>query len=203
LMIGADDIVVSDNVFEGGKQAGLAVFGTRLRGTRLGGNRIRAALSGIFLGDGNQNRIADNDIRDGNAGISLFREWGPAVDGNRLDRLSLWGVIGAQLSARCEITGNRVVACASNMTPIARAVSLVGVAGEAHIADNEIMDTGSLAGAPPTSTADYGIAGDLILEARVSNNLVTYSNALARDPLREDRALVMRGLFDIQVNDLI
>ncbi|BCH26312.1 DUF6519 domain-containing protein [Mesorhizobium sp. L-8-3] len=203
LMIGADDLVVTDNVFEGGGQAGLALFGTRLRGARLAGNRIRSALSGIFVGDGNQNRIAENDIRDGNAGISLFREWGPAVDGNRLDRLSLWGVIGVQLSARCEITGNRVVGCAGNMAPIARAVSLLAVAGEAHITDNEIMDTGTLAGVPPTSTADHGISGDLILEARVSNNLVTYSNAFARDPLREDRALVMRGLFDLQVNDLI
>jgi parallel beta-helix repeat protein len=201
IMVGVDDLVVEGNVVEGSGQTGFALFGMRLRGSHLSGNNIRSALSGIFLSDGNQNRVAENHMHDGNAGISLFREWGPAVDRNRIDRLNLWGIIGLQLSARCEVTGNRIVACGRAMNPIARAINLFSVAGEAHITDNEIMDTGSLPGTAPTTTADYGIAGDLILEARVSNNLVTYSNAFGRDPAREDRALIMRGLFDFQPTD--
>ena len=40
-----------------------------------------------------------------------------------------------------------------------------------------------------------------MLEARVEGNLVTYSNATARNPQREDRALVMRGLLEFSQGD--
>jgi hypothetical protein len=63
------------------------------------------------------------------------------------------------------------------------------------------MDTGSGGSAGAVSTADYGIIGDLVLEARVESNLVTYSNVFSRNPQREDRALVMRGFIDSQPSD--
>ncbi|CAN7553043.1 DUF6519 domain-containing protein [Mesorhizobium sp. LjNodule214] len=203
MILSADDLVVDGNVVEGMGQGSFAILGTHVRGSHFGGNRVRSALSGFLLADGHQNRISENDIRGGVAGISLFREWGPAIHGNRLDNLEQWGVLGLLLFARCEITDNRIVACGRAMSSVATAIGLIAVAGEAHIVGNEVMDTGSLAGAAPTTTADYGISGDLIMEARVSNNLVTYSDAFARDPSREDRALVMRGLLDFQLNDIL
>ncbi|MDB5717685.1 MAG: uncharacterized protein JWM38_1112 [Sphingomonas bacterium] len=198
----ANDLVIEGNILEStGGGIGFGILATGLGMSRLIGNRMRGALGGAFLVDGRQNRITGNDIRDGTFGLSLLREWGPAIDANRLDALAQWGIAGFQLSGRCEITGNRITACGRAMSPIARAVSLIGVAGEAHIVGNEILDTGSVTGAVPTTAADYGIAGDLILEARVADNLVTYSNGGGRDPQREDRALVMRGLLDLRVTD--
>jgi hypothetical protein len=44
----------------------------------------------------------------------------------------------------------------------------------------------------------YGIWSDLVLEGRVSNNLVSYSNATSLDPSRGDRALTMRGYVDYE-----
>jgi hypothetical protein len=59
------------------------------------------------------------------------------------------------------------------------------------------MDTGLRPGQADTTATAYGITGDLILEARVESNLVTYSNVAIRNPEREDRALRMRGLMEL------
>lgn len=198
--IGAGDLVVKDNVLAG-FGLGYGILGSRLRGSLFAGNRFDSVAAAVFLIDGNQNRIAENDIRGGQSGISLLREWGPAIVGNRINDLETWGVATLLIIGRCEIIDNRVVACGRAMAQTARAIALMYVAGEAHVVGNEIMDTGSLPEVSATTDADYGIYGDLILEARVSNNLVTYSNALSRDPNREDRALAMRGWLEWEISD--
>ena len=200
--IDAIDFIVEANVIdtliEGG---GLAIFGNRLGGSSISDNRIGRALSAVALMGGRQNRIAANDIRAGRAGVSLFQEVGPQIAGNRLDQLALWGIFAVEIGARIDVVENRLVNCGQALPDIAFAVGCLEVVGEAHIAMNEIMDTGSDGGQHATSKADYGIYGDLILEARVSGNLVTYSNAATRDPSREDRALIMRGLFEFSFGD--
>jgi hypothetical protein len=151
--------------------------------------------------NGRQNRVAANDCRIGQAGITMFREVGPQISGNRIDQLGLWGILAVQIAARLDIIENRMVKCAVLMPNLAFAVGCIGVAGEAHIANNEIMDSGSDGGEQASSKADYGIAGDLILEARVAGNLVTYSNAGLRNSQREDRALIMRGLMEFSLGN--
>lgn len=198
----AINLVVETNVIEGGfGRMGFAIMGTRIGASTFAGNRIGGALSGVFLQRGRQNRVADNDCRDGEAGISVLQEAGPEIAGNRLDQLGLWAVFGMLISARFGVTGNRIVNCGHRMGNIAFAVGCSAVAGEAHISGNEIMDTGSDGGPNAASIADYGVYGDLILEARVSDNLVTYSNAAARNTAREDRALIMRGLMEFSLGD--
>ena len=187
-------LVIEGNVIAG--FVGFAVTGMDLVASQISCNRIAGALSGVFLANGRQNRIAGNDCRTGQAGFSLFREAGPQVDGNRLDTLGLWGVFALQTTARLDVTHNRLVGCAAQMPNTAFAIGCIFVAGEANISDNEVMDTGSNGGEQATSNVDYGILGDLILEARIEGNLVTYSNVATRSPQREDRALVMRGLFE-------
>ncbi len=192
-------LVVKDNVV--GSFAGFAITGMGLIASDISSNRIAGALSGVFLANGRQNRIAGNDCRTGQGGISLFREAGPQIDGNRLDSLGLWGVFALQTTARLDITHNRLVRCATQMPNAAFSIGCVSVAGEANISDNEVMDTGSNGGEQATSNVDYGIFGDLVLEARIDGNLVTYTNVATRNPQREDRALVMRGLVEFSVGN--
>ncbi len=197
LCTGAANLVIEDNLIEAliGR-LGFAVFGTRASSSYVSGNRIGGAFAAIFFSNGRQNRISSNDCRSGGYGITLFQEAGPQIAGNRLDQLDSWGVYAVVTTARLDIVENRLVRCGIAMPNTAFAVGCFAVGGEAHISANEIMDTGSGGGPQAASNADYGIYGDLVLEARVEGNLVTYSNATTRDPQREDRALVMRGLFD-------
>jgi hypothetical protein len=200
----AANLVIEGNLIESPAARvglGFAILGTRVAASLVSGNRIGGALAGVLLNSGRQNRISSNDCRAGLTGITLFQETGPQISGNRLDELDFWGVFTVVTLARLDIVENRLVRCAVAMPNIAFALGCFGVGGEAHISANEIMDTGSDGGAQATSTADYGIIGDLVLEARVEGNLVTYSNATARNPQREDRALVMRGLFEFSQGD--
>ena len=198
----AANLVIEGNLIESlVARLGFAVFATRVLASQISGNRIGGALSAVLLSNGRQNRVSSNDCRGGQAGITLFQETGPQITGNRLDQLDFWGIFAIVIAARLDIVENRVVRCALAMTNIAFAVACFAVAGEAHISANEVMDTGSDGGQQATSNADYGIIGDLVLEARVEGNLVTYSNVTTRNPQREDRALVMRGLFEFSQGD--
>jgi hypothetical protein len=182
--------------------SGIAISAMRAIGSQFTGNQVDGGLNALVFIGGRQNRISSNDCRRSLSGITLFQETGPEIAGNRLDALDRWGVFALDIAARLDISENRLVGCARKMTNIAFAIGCSRVVGEVNIAGNEVMDTGSGGGAQTSSTVDYGIAGDLILEARVEGNLVTYSNVLSRDPQREDRALVMRGLLDDQVGEL-
>lgn len=178
--------------------SGIAIAAMRAIGSQFTGNQVDGAFNALVFIGGRQNRVSSNDCRRGSSGITLFQETGPEIAGNRLDALDRWGVFAIEIAARLDISENRLVGCAGKMTNIAFAIGCSTVVGEANIAGNEVMDTGSGGGAQASSTVDYGIVGDLILEARVEGNLVTYSNVLSRDPQREDRALVMRGLLDVE-----
>src|SRR5262249_21166780 len=178
--------------------SGIAIAAMRAIGSQFTGNQVDGAFNALVFIGGRQNRVSSTDCRRGSPGITLFQETGPEIAGNRLDALDRWGVFAIEIAARLDISENRLVGCAGKMTNIAFAIGCSTVVGEANIAGNEVMDTGSGGGAQASSTVDYGIVGDLILEARVEGNLVTYSNVLSRDPQREDRALVMRGLLDVE-----
>jgi hypothetical protein len=180
----------------------IAIAAMRAIGSQFTGNQVDGAFNALVFMGGRQNRISSNDCRRGSSGITLFQETGPEIAGNRLDALDRWGVFALEIAARLDILENRLVGCAAKMTNIAFAIGCSTVVGEANIAGNEVMDTGSGGGAQASSTVDYGIVGDLVLEARIEGNLVTYSNVQSRDPQREDRALVMRGLLDVQTGNV-
>jgi hypothetical protein len=204
LCLDTSSFIVDGNLIEPTTSTGgIAVSAVRSIGSQFTANQIYDAMGGLVFMNGRQNRVASNDCRGGSSGISLFQEAGPEVAANRLDTLGLWGVFAFNIAARLDISQNRLVGCAGKMTNNAFAIAFSTVAGEANVAGNEVMDTGSGGSAGAASTADYGIIGDLVLEARVEGNLVTYSNVLSRDPLREDRALVMRGLIDLQASDVV
>jgi len=204
LCLDTTNVIVDGNLIEPTTSiGGIAISAQRSIGSQFTGNQIRDSTGGLIIMNGRQNRIASNDCRGGSSGISLSLEAGPEIAANRLDGLGLWGIFAFNVAARLDITQNRLVGCAAKMTNVAFAIGFSTVIGEANVAGNEIMDTGSGGGAGAVSTVDYGIIGDLVLEARVEGNLVTYSNVFSRDPQREDRALVMRGLIDSQPSDVV
>jgi hypothetical protein len=195
--IDAANLVVEGNVIDMLAASGsFAILCARVAASEFKGNRITGALGAITLVEGRQNRVAGNDCRLGRAGVTLSQEAGPQVVGNRFDQLALWAVYALLIPARLDIVENRMVGCARDASTAPNfAIGCLGVAGEANISNNEIMDTGS-DGQQVTAVPDYGIFGDLILEARIEGNLVTYSNVFGRNPQREDRALIMRGLYE-------
>lgn len=196
--IDASRLVVDGNVIEAlaAGRLGFGITATRIDGAEISGNRISGAFAAIVMSNGRRNRLAGNDCRAGGFGITVIGETAPQITGNRLDPLDFWGIYAYATSERLDITQNRLARCASAMPNLAYAIACYSVMGEANISENEVFNTGSDGGPQAISKADYGILGDLVLEARIEGNQVTYGNAGARDPNREDRALVMRGALE-------
>jgi hypothetical protein len=199
--VATSDLAASDNVMEAELGAlHFAFILARVRKADIHDNRVRSAIAGVLSISGRHNRITNNSLTAAGAGISLVSEWGPAVAGNRIDACAFWGIAGFVVAARCDIVENRITSCGFGLT-LGMGVAVAIVLGELHVESNEVMDTGLLAGANQSSDVAWGVYGDLVLEARIESNLVTYSNVLARDPDREDRALLLRGLFEFEVTD--
>lgn len=199
----ASSLVIQGNVIDAlTGRLGLGIFGSGIAASEISANRVTGAANAIIFGNGRQNRFAGNDCRAGGSGITVVGEAAPQIMGNRLVELDLWGVYAYVTAGRLDIVENRMAKCAVAMPDIAYAVRCYAIAGEAHISANEILDTGSKGGQQASSTADYGIFGDLVLEARVEGNHVsyTYSDVILRDPQREDRALIMRGAMEFAQN---
>lgn len=167
-------------------------------GIRIEANRIAGAFAGLASSGGRDSRIEGNDVTGTLAGAMLADDNRPCFAGNRLAGCRGFGALALQLIGRSEFSRNRIVNAGSAL-PLSLGLGAFLVLGELVADDNEITDTGVAPDGNSASVAAWGIFGDLILEARVQSNLVTYSNALTRDPTREDRALLMRGLFEFRI----
>lgn len=216
-----EDVEVSGNVVEG-PQSGILALNTqecRITGNHVGGGGAEAAAPGILaqdctgldvagndIGDcavgigivqGGRCRIADNRIERGGFGIVVMNQDAPTVTGNRLRQPSRGGILVAAATARTVIGGNRVLN-AGFAAPIGTGIGCYLVLGETAVTGNEVMDTGQGPDGQASNIA-WGIFGDLVLEALVAGNLVTYSGGQTRDPAGEDRALRYRGLLETSV----
>jgi len=200
--IDASRLVINGNVIDAlaAGRLGFGLTATRIDGAEISGNRIGGANAAIVLSNGRRNRLSGNDCRAGGFGITLIGETAPQVAGNRMDPLDFWGVYAYSIAERLDIIGNRLARCASQMSDLAFSIGCYSIVGEANISENEVFNSGSDGTAQARSKADYGIMGDLVLEARVEGNQVTYGNAGARSVTREDRALIMRGALELWVN---
>jgi hypothetical protein len=215
-------VIVADNIVEG-PQSGIVLAGaarSRVAGNLLGqgeagqgivgiallaspdccvtDNAIAGMIFGIFAALGERTSISGNRVDRGDNGILLGLDRAPTISGNRLTDLTQSGIIVGGTGERCNLIENRVVRCGS-AADVAAAVNASNIFGELHVESNEIMDTG--VGSTPKLA--FGIVGENIWEARIESNLVTYIDPNARDPANEDRALRLRGAFDLQVNDAV
>ena len=77
----------------------------------------------------------------------------------------------------------------------------MGVLGELAVCGNEIVDCGIGIDGKPNPAATFGILGMLVLEALVSENLVTTTLADARPDGLEDRALAMMGQWEFSTGE--
>lgn len=194
--------VVNGNLLgRGGNR--LAVFGIALYNSDdviVSGNEIFRAPIGVFAVSGARNSFRDNRIDGGAIGIAVGGEEGPAISGCRVTGTDLMGIIAVGITQRCDMVENRVIQCGS-AAQIAVGLGAFLVMGEWHVEANEVMDTGqpAVVGGSQAPQA-WGITGDLILEARVESNVVTYSALDLRPVAGEDRALRLRGLLEYQIN---
>lgn len=162
-------------------------------------NHVLGPTFGIFAMSGARNCVRQNRIDGGNFGIGIALEQAPSVTECRLTDLDRGGIWMLAVTGRSTVVENRLIRCGAGT---GRAVAIGGliVFGEWHVEANEVMDTGlSATPAGPVAALAFGIMGLYILEARVAGNLVTYSDAAARNPAGEDRALLMQGLLDYVV----
>ncbi len=201
IVIGIEDITIHSNLISADSVAQKFGIGlTRVQNGSVKDNRIRFMSAGVYATRGRLNRISGNSLLETGGGISLFQEGAPAVTENRIDRASLFGAVGYQLSGRCDFIANRV-SSAGYDNDLAIGIGVAFQVGELHIESNEIIDTGFIADQDEVTTRSIGIFGEFIMEARVESNLVTYTNPFTRDPEREDRALRMRGLAEATLNE--
>ena len=157
-------------------------------------NRIRGALAAIGAVSTGNLRLEGNTATGGTLGILVSAGERPSVVRNRIEGASIWGIALTQIIARAEVAANRVIGCGFGLAT-GLGIGASGVLGELNLESNEVMNTGNGPDEQRSERA-IGLFGDLILEARVAGNLVTYSDGEVRDPGNEDRALLMRGFLE-------
>ncbi|WP_129793256.1 DUF6519 domain-containing protein [Sphingosinicella sp. CPCC 101087] len=197
-VLGAAHVSVTGNrLAQSGRTSGLGVGLTNADAALVSDNQVSGALIGVFAIEGERNRISGNRFEGGGGiGVGLYRETGPTVSMNRMTGLSAQGIAAVQLLGRFEVIENRIENCGSG-SETGTGISAYLVFGEMVIERNEIMNIGlPLQAGGPVAPVARGISCDLILEASVQGNLVTYSDMNARPPTAEDRALLMRGYLE-------
>ena len=196
LVTQASDVVVATNDIQPGtvEAAVLGMVVADARTIEILDNRVSNAVVAIGALSANGVRIEGNSIRGGFQGITMSTGESPSIVRNRIQETRIWGIALTQIVARVEIAANRVVGCGFGGA-MGIGIGAAGVLGELNVESNEVMNTGNGPDGQRAATA-IGLFGDLILEAKVAGNLVTYSGGETRDPNGEDRALLMRGYLE-------
>jgi nitrous oxidase accessory protein NosD len=200
VVVGNTGIDVLENRIE--SSTGEARFGillTSVDRSRIRGNRMTNVLFSVAANQGVANEIIDNVLLRGGRAVTVLNQTSLEVTQNRIEDMRNWGFIGIQLFAKVALNENRFLSCGYQQSP---AIS-IGVSqhfGELHIESCEVMNTGVSPDNATLSAVSWGIFADLVLEARVQGNIVTFSNAAVMDPNQEHRALWMRGFFEQVIN---
>jgi nitrous oxidase accessory protein NosD len=200
LAFNASSTAIAENAIAiAGRQSTFGVFCLNQRTARVTDNRISGATWAIGCMRGVDTRIVGNDLLRPAVGIAIAEETAPMISSNRVKEPINLGIVAMSTLGRTEFIENRVTNAGYGIIQSIGLGALL-VIGEWHVEANEVMDTGVAISGSTASQRAIGIYGDLILEARVESNIVTYSNALSRDTAREDRALFARGLMEFSTN---
>jgi hypothetical protein len=174
------------------------VFLNQAIDARVTDNAIRIAGSGLVATEGRNLRVTGNTIGDVGFGIGLAQEIAPTVAANAITNAVAFGAIAFLCLARSSFTGNRVIN-AGWLGAIPVGLGALLMLGEWHVASNEVMNTGITLNGAANPVRTLGIVGMFVLEAQIESNLVTYSGAGLLPDGREDRALLLQGLLQIEV----
>ena len=195
-VIGNEGAEVLDNRVESDGQEVrfgiLLAFSSRVR---LHGNRVTNTLWPIAASGGTANVLVENSLVRGGGGITVVFHTSLTCSQNRIEDMRQWGIISLIGFAKCAVTENRVLHCGYQETPSIGIGASLQI-GELCVESCEVMDTGVSPDNATVSPLAWGIFADLILEARVQSNLVTYANAALLDANQEHRALWMRGWWE-------
>jgi hypothetical protein len=166
---------------------------------RVHGNRITNAALPIAANGGTANEIADNTLLRGGGGATLLNQISVEFSQNRVEDMRNYGLIALQGSAKFAIIENRFLSCGYAQAP-AIGIGVSQHLGELHVESNEVMNTGVSPDNAIVSKLAWGVFANLVLEARVQSNNVTYANATLLDANQEHRALWLRGSSEIVID---
>ncbi|RXF74118.1 DUF6519 domain-containing protein [Hansschlegelia zhihuaiae] len=190
---------IRDNALVGDRpERGPVTFGvmlSRVQNALVGGNRIAGVTIGLGGLSGRANRWSENDVSAVTAGLFLALEAAPAVQGNRIHDTTQVGLGAIGMIARADFIANRLTNV-SYEAERATGIGAVMVAGEWHVEANEVVNVGVRPENKLQAPTTVGIFGMSILEARLESNLVVHTDFLERDPEREDRAVLIDGLYE-------
>jgi len=173
---------------------------------RVAGNRAEGSSHGFRLDRGERGAVLDNRIERGGFGLTVGSHSGLRAAGNRVEDIAGWGFGGAMLSGTTTVASNRFRSCGhgSPAGGVAMAVAALADFGELVIESCEVVDTGISLDQTKVVQPAFGITALLVASCRIEGNLVSLSNPLlARDPAAEDRALLLMGLLELQLTDVV
>lgn len=200
-LLGVNHAEVTGNMLgEIGSPMGVGIALGNSNDCTVASNRLIGAVAAVFCDGCSRTVLADNRLEGGQIGMMLNGAGEPTIRGNVIREVASYAVVLLGSTGRTEVVGNRINRCGW-VLPVAVGIGAALVYGELHVDGNEVVDTGlpPAAGGQPAAGAQ-GIVAELVLEARVTGNLVTYTDPASRPVAAEDRALRMRGLLEIQIN---
>ena len=196
VVIGNEGAEVLDNRVESdGQEVGFGILLAASSRVRLQGNRVTNTAWPIATSGGTANVVVDNRLVRGGGGVTVVFHTSLTCSQNRVEDMRHWGILSLVGFAKCALTENRVLNCGYQQVPSIGIGASLQI-GELCVESCEVMNTGVSPDNTTVSSLSWGIVADLILEARVQSNLVTYANAALLDANQEHRALWMRGWWE-------
>ncbi len=200
VVIGNEGAEVLDNKVESeGQEVRFGILLAFSSRVQMQGNRVTNTAWPVAASGGTANVLADNSLVRGGGGITAVFHTSLTCSQNRVEDMRHWGILSLVGFAKFALTENRVLNCGYQQAPsigIGASVQL----GELCVESCEVMNTGVSPDNTTISALSWGIIADLILEARVQSNLITYANAALLDANQEHRALWMRGWLEQVIN---
>jgi hypothetical protein len=190
---------ITGNVIGGGEaRTGFGIVLASVQDCLVEDNVVIRPMLGVGAMEGARNTIRGNRIETGQIGIVVGKEEAPVITANRVLGVDQFAIVVAGATQRCDLIENHVVRCGAQ-SDAAVAIGAALVFGTCHIEANEVIDTGIDKSGKSIAPTAHGIVAVLVQEARVEANRVGYADYSARPPAAEDRALLMMGLWEIDV----
>lgn len=200
VLIGNDEAQILDNNIESdGQPVRFGILSVGCNRTRVQGNRVTNGRWALATSGGTAQSFVENSVLHGDGGLTCLTQTSLTCAGNRIEDMRQWGAISIMGFGKFAFTDNRLVSCGYQDRPsIGVGISLQF--GELALESCEVMNTGVSPDHATVSALAWGLFADLVLEARVQSNLVTYANAALLDVNQEHRALWLRGWLEQEIN---
>lgn len=200
LLYANDGAQVTENRIESQAQAvRFGILTVNCIQTTVRGNQVTNTEWPIAASNGTNQTFAENRLLHGSSGITCFVHTSLTCIGNRIEDMSQWGVISLVGFGRYAFAHNRILSCGYQATP-AIGFGASQLIGELAVESCEIMNTGVSPDDQTVSTLCLGLVADLVLEARVQSNLISYANVALLKVDNEHRAAWLRGWLEQVIN---